>query len=226
MTTVMRRKSMWAMAVVLSLSVLAFGCAQTAQPVANGSAPTGGSRGRGPHYRPGCWSASRHLHPARCRSASSTPCPVVRLRPGSTPSTVLTWRLKIANGEYDLDMPLAKTEGLPNLGGAKIKEIAVDTQGSPEKGQSEAERLITQEHAVALFGAYHSSVTQTASQTAERLGIPYVNGESSSPALTERGLKTFFRTGPHDITYAEGLFQMLDEHQGEEGHRDQDHRYG
>ena len=74
---------------------------------------------------------------------------------------------EIVNGEYpDLDLPLAKTKGLPNLGGAKIVIASGDHQSSPEKGMSEAERLITQEKVVALIGAYQSGVTATASQVA------------------------------------------------------------
>lgn len=117
--------------------------------------------------------------------------------------------VEIINGKYDLNLPLAREEGLPNLGGAKIQIVWADSQGTPEKGQAEAERLITQEKVVALTGAYHSSVTATASQVAERLGIPYVNFESSSPSLTERGFKWFFRTGPHDATFGKNLFDLL-----------------
>ena len=40
---------------------------------------------------------------------------------------------------------------------------------------------------MALTGAYQSAVTKTASRIAEQRGIPYLNGESSSPDLTERG---------------------------------------
>jgi branched-chain amino acid transport system substrate-binding protein len=118
---------------------------------------------------------------------------------------------EIVNGKYDLNMPLAKTEGLPNLGGAKVTLVYADHQGTPEKGQSEAERLVTQEKVIALFGCYQSNVTQTASQAAERLGIPFLNAESSSPGLTDRGLKFFFRTGPTDATFGKNLFDMLDD---------------
>ena len=45
-----------------------------------------------------------------------------------------------------------------------------------------------------------SSVTAAASQAAERAGIPFLNAESSQPALTQRGLKYFFRTSPTDET--------------------------
>ncbi|HMK64226.1 MAG TPA: ABC transporter substrate-binding protein, partial [Thermodesulfobacteriota bacterium] len=64
----------------------------------------------------------------------------------------------IINGKYDLNLPLAKTAGLPNLGGAKIELVFADTKGDPKNGMSEAERLVTQEKVVAMIGAYQSSV--------------------------------------------------------------------
>ncbi len=119
--------------------------------------------------------------------------------------------VEIINGKYDLNLPLAKSEGLPNLGGAKIKVIFGDHEGDPEKGASEAERLITDEKVIALIGSYNSAVTATASQTAERYGVPFLNPESTSPTLTERGFKWFFRTTPDDKLFAENFFQFLDE---------------
>jgi branched-chain amino acid transport system substrate-binding protein len=115
----------------------------------------------------------------------------------------------IINGKYDLDLPLAKTEGLPNLGGAKIEIVYADTKGDPKNGMAEAERLITQEKVVAMIGAYQSSVTKTASQATERLKIPYVCSDSSSPTLTERGYKYFFRVSPHDAIFARDQFNFL-----------------
>ena len=50
----------------------------------------------------------------------------------------------IINGKYDLDLPLAKTEGIPNLGGAKLEIVYADTKGDPKNGMSEAERLVSQ----------------------------------------------------------------------------------
>ncbi len=107
------------------------------------------------------------------------------------------------------NLPLAKTIGLPNLKGAKVSAVFADHQGKPELGLSEAERLITQEKVAALFGSYHSSVTETASTVAERMKVPFLNAESSSPKLTQRGFKWFFRTSPHDETFSEGMFQAL-----------------
>ena len=87
-----------------------------------------------------------------------------------------------------LNLPLAK-EGLSNLGSAKVTVIIADHQGKPDLGLSEAERLISQEKVTALMGAYHSSVTETASMVAERMKIPFLNASSSSPKLTRRGFK-------------------------------------
>ncbi len=116
---------------------------------------------------------------------------------------------EIVNGKHDLNLPLARTEGLPGLGGAKIRLVIVDNQGKPDVGQAEAERLITQEKVNALFGAYYSSVTATVSQVAERYGVPFLNAESSSPTLTERGFKWFFRTSPHDGHFSLAMFDFM-----------------
>jgi branched-chain amino acid transport system substrate-binding protein len=115
----------------------------------------------------------------------------------------------INSGGSALNLPLGKTAGLPGLGGAKIRLVIVDHQGKPDVGQAEAERLITQEKVHVLFGAYFSSVTATASQVAERYGVPFFNGESSSPGLTERGFKWFFRTSPHDGHFTLAMFDFM-----------------
>ena len=115
----------------------------------------------------------------------------------------------IINGKYNLNLPLAKTEGLPNLGGAKLEVVWADTKGEPRNGQAEAERLVTQDKVVGVIGAYQSAVTKTASQATERLRIPYVCSDSSSPTLTERGFKYFFRVSPHDGSFAHDQFSFL-----------------
>src|SRR5688572_28577269 len=94
----------------------------------------------------------------------------------------------IANGAVDLPFPFyQRLKGMLGLKGAKVRLIFTDHQGKPDIGQSEAERLITQEKVHALVGAWHSGVTATASQVAERQGLPLLNPESSSPGLTARG---------------------------------------
>lgn len=128
---------------------------------------------------------------------------------GIDAKNVIDVALDIINNRHDFNLPLAKDAGLPRLGGAKVRVVVVDHQGKPDIGQAEAERLITQEKVHALFGAYFSSVTNTASQVAERTGIPFVNADSSSPALTERGFQWFFRTSPHDGHFSLVMFDFL-----------------
>src|SRR5271170_1834536 len=115
----------------------------------------------------------------------------------------------INTGTKGLDLPLQTTGGLPNLHGAKIRLIFGDHQGNPQTGATEAERLISQEKVVALVGCYFSGVTNTASQVAERNGVPFLNPDSSSPTLTQRGFKWFFRTTPHDELFVANFFQFL-----------------
>ncbi len=118
----------------------------------------------------------------------------------------------IINNPYpDLTLPLAAAAGLPKLGNHKIRLVWGDTRGDPATGRAEAERLIDRERVTALIGSYQSAVTATASLAAEAKGIPYLNPESSSPTLTNRGFKWFFRTGPHDITFTKLFFDMMDE---------------
>ncbi len=115
------------------------------------------------------------------------------------------------------DLPLSAGKGLPNLKGAKIKLVFADHQANPQIGASEAERLITQEKVVAIVGAYNSAVTATASQVAERAGIPFLNPESSSASLTQRNFKWFFRTTPHDDLFVHNAFEFLKEFEAKRG---------
>ena len=124
---------------------------------------------------------------------------------------------EIVNEDLKLKFDLGPGKGFPGLKGATVRIVVVDHQGKPEIGQSEAERLITQEKVHALFGAYFSSVTGTASQVAERYQIPFVNGESTSPTLTTRGFKWFFRTTPHDGDFTKLMFEFMTDFQKNSG---------
>jgi branched-chain amino acid transport system substrate-binding protein len=115
----------------------------------------------------------------------------------------------LVNGHVSYPLPLVGKSGLPRLGHARIRIEFADSQGKPDQARAAAEQLITQQHVVALIGTYASSTTATASQVAERYGIPFLNPDSSAPGLTSRGLKWFFRTTPHDGTFAENFFQFL-----------------
>jgi len=143
--------------------------------------------------------------------------------PGAAVGAELRSALELAvdiinNGAAGInELPFAAGKGLPGLKGAKIKLVFADHQGNPQTGATEAERLITQEGVVAIVGAYNSAVTATASQVAERAGIPFLNPESSSASLTARGFKWFFRTTPHDDLFVHNAFEFLKELEAKKG---------
>ncbi|HPN97974.1 MAG TPA: ABC transporter substrate-binding protein [Syntrophorhabdaceae bacterium] len=115
----------------------------------------------------------------------------------------------INNKTQGVDIPMAQWGGIPNLKGAKIKLIFADHRGEPDRGADLAKRLILDDKVAGLMGAYHSSVTKTVSAVAERYGIPMINDSSTSPELTKRGFKWFWRTTPHDDMFNKDLFELL-----------------
>lgn len=116
----------------------------------------------------------------------------------------------VNNSWTDINLPYAETEGIPGLGGAKVEFVVADTQGDPQIAMSAAERLITEDGVDLLMGAYTSACTKTASNVAERLGVPFVCPGSTSTELTERGYEYFFRTGPNESTFIDDSFKFLD----------------
>jgi branched-chain amino acid transport system substrate-binding protein len=117
---------------------------------------------------------------------------------------------EIINNSYDFDLVGARAAGLSGLGGAKVRLVYADHQADPEKGRSEAERLITENKVSALIGCYYSTVSATVSYVAERYGVPFLCADSSSPALSQHKLKYFFRPGPDDEMFSAAMFDFFD----------------
>lgn len=117
----------------------------------------------------------------------------------------------IINNKTDLDLPFAKTEGIPNLKNAKIKLVFADSQGKPEVAASEAQRLISREKASIIMGAYASSNAATIAQVTERNGVPFLIPDSNSPTLTSQGYQWLFRSSPSENTHINDVFNLLDD---------------
>ena len=109
-----------------------------------------------------------------------------------------------------LPIPIGNWEGIPGLNGAKIKLIYADHRGEPDRGADLAKKLILDDKVVGICGSYHSSVTKTVSTVCEKYKIPMINPESTSPGLTKRGYKWFFRATPHDRIFLRDFFEFLD----------------
>ena len=100
---------------------------------------------------------------------------------------------------------------MPNRGNRKLQVIYRDSKSSPEVAAALVEELVHQEHVKGIMGCYSSTVTAAASERAEMLRVPFLNAASTSPTLTQRGFKWFFRTTPHDEMFAQNFFTFLSE---------------
>jgi branched-chain amino acid transport system substrate-binding protein len=114
----------------------------------------------------------------------------------------------LVNGEQG-PTPLIGTGGLAGAGGARLTIVKEDTRGDPVAGADAAAKLVDDDKVAGLVGAFDTEVTKAASLRTERLGVPFVNGDSSGDFLTQRGLDWFFRTGPTDRMLGEAFFSSL-----------------
>ncbi|HWM78227.1 MAG TPA: ABC transporter substrate-binding protein, partial [Methylomirabilota bacterium] len=118
----------------------------------------------------------------------------------------------IVNNDYpDLAVPLGPGKGFPGLGGAKMTLVVRDTQSRGEQARTIAEQLITVNKIHFLNGEGTSGNTSIVQPIAESYGIPMACHPCASPTLTEKGLKWFWRTGPHDKTMVASVFSFLRE---------------
>jgi branched-chain amino acid transport system substrate-binding protein len=137
---------------------------------------------------------------------------------GHDAQAALETEAAIINGNEAIpSMLLGAGGGLANLGGAHIKVIYADSQNNPQIARSEAERLITQSHVVAIVGSYTSATAVTISQICDRYQIPYISADNSSPTLSKQGLSWFFRTSPNDVDFTKSMFDFFD-WAGKNGH--------
>jgi len=99
--------------------------------------------------------------------------------------------------------------GIKSLGGAKLVMIDGDTQGNPNVGMSEVEKLGRRD-VVAIMGAYQSGVTFPTTQISERLGIPFIDPVAIADSITEdRGFKYTFKVSPLASWYARDQIRFL-----------------
>ena len=111
------------------------------------------------------------------------------------------------NKNPKIKVPLADKKGW--LEGYKFVLVHTDSQGKPDVGKAEAERLINQEGVYALIGSYNSSVSKPASFVAERAKKIFMCGASSSAALTQRDMNFFFRMAPTDETESMEFVEVM-----------------
>ena len=91
------------------------------------------------------------------------------------------------------------TDKKMKIGGklVKFEMMSEDDQGDPKVGSTVAQKLIDAK-VVAVIGHLNSGVAIPASEAYDKAGIPMISGSATNPTLTERGLKTVFRTVARD----------------------------
>jgi branched-chain amino acid transport system substrate-binding protein len=105
-----------------------------------------------------------------------------------------------SEGQDMLNVVIILAEELNAAGGIgdrKVEIVVGDDGGSPKTAALAAQRLIS-EGVVAVVGTYGSSVTAAAQDIYDEASVVQVATGSTSIALSEKGLKLFFRTCPRD----------------------------
>jgi branched-chain amino acid transport system substrate-binding protein len=86
--------------------------------------------------------------------------------------------------------------GIKCLGGAQLQIVVGDTQSQAAAADSEMQRLISQEHVIAVFGSAISGATIPASQIANQQKIPYIVPNALDAPISDQGLYYVFQTAP------------------------------
>lgn len=125
----------------------------------------------------------------------------------------LTGPLALDGQQMDSAIKLAanainEAGGIKALGGAKLEILSADTQGKPDVGQTEAQRMIDA-GVVALIGCYQSGVSQNVATVATRARVPLVLDITAADSVLQQGSKYVFRVQPNSSTIGRKSAEFL-----------------
>ena len=129
---------------------------------------------------------------AKLSWSAAEPIKIGEVGPLSPPGGFEDGKLMLDAAQMAIDEINAKGGVL----GRPIKLIEADTRGKPEEGTAGAERLITQEKVVAVFGEFHSGVFLAEMEVAHKNGIPIVAVDVWANKITAKGYPEVFRVAP------------------------------
>ncbi|MGH7707195.1 MAG: ABC transporter substrate-binding protein [Vulcanimicrobiaceae bacterium] len=95
------------------------------------------------------------------------------------------------------------------LGGRKIAIAVEDTSGQTEPGVAAYRRLVTEQHAVAVTGFYHSSVNVAVNEVAKDLGVATLGTQTSAADITAKHYEPAFRTHVIDPVRVEAWMDFI-----------------
>ncbi len=126
----------------------------------------------------------------RARAATPEPLPLGALFPFSGPLSLLG-----DESFRGLDLAADERNAAGGLLGRKVVLVRGDAADT-RQAAAEAQRLTAKAQCPAIFGSYASVVALAASAVSELAGVPYFELDALADAITERGFKLLFRTGP------------------------------
>jgi branched-chain amino acid transport system substrate-binding protein len=104
-----------------------------------------------------------------------------------------------------LDLATDERNAAGGLLGRPVTLVRGDTT-EPAQATAEAKRLLEQAKAVCVFGTYAAGIAIAGSAVTELAGVPYFELDALADAVTERGLKMIFRSGP--VASAVGILSV------------------
>jgi len=79
-----------------------------------------------------------------------------------------------------------------------VRLAVEDDSGVPEKAVAGFRRLVSEGHAVAVWGAFHSSAMLAAAPLADQYMVPYISTQASASEVTGKHFAAVFRVHPID----------------------------
>ena len=81
---------------------------------------------------------------------------------------------------------------------AQVRLAVEDSSGVPEKAIAGFRRLVSEDQAVGVWGAFHSSAMLAAAPLADEFQVPYISTAASAADITKKHFAAVFRTHPID----------------------------
>ena len=116
-----------------------------------------------------------------------------------------------------IDFAVEQINAAGGVNGKMLEIVRGDTQGDAKVAGSLAERLITEDHVVAILGCHQSTLTNIVAQVCEDYEIPLITAISTLDNLSEEGYEYFFRMCPMNSVYVEDMFKYLAEQSEQTG---------
>jgi branched-chain amino acid transport system substrate-binding protein len=139
--------------------------------------------------------------------ATDEPVTIGLIIPLSPPGDPASGQLIRRGAEFGVEYVNTVMGGV--LGGRKVQLAVQDSQGKPEMGVAAYRRLVTEDHAVAVTGFFHSSVNIAANEVANELGVPTIGTQTGAADVTAKHYEIAFRTHVVDPLRASAWLEWM-----------------